>query len=177
MSDFAKNIQIILTNEGSAWQGKPSDRGNYFKGVLVGSKYGITGWDVYKHFGIDVTIDTMQNLTVEQATEIYKEDYWDPMLGDQISNDSVCGIIFDAVVNEGMYAGIVGVQKIVGTEEDGVMGNITLTALNTYDQESLFNQYKQYRADQYLRISKEKNNAEFYNDWMTRLNSFVFIAS
>lgn len=61
------SIAFVLGQEGGL-STDPNDAGNYVNGVFVGTKYGISA---SAHPGLDIV-----NLTIEQAQEIYRTQYW-----------------------------------------------------------------------------------------------------
>ena len=56
--------------------------------------------------------------------------YWDFCKADQIGSQSVAEIIVDWYVNSG-FIGLKKVQKILGVEQDGKFGPITIGAINS----------------------------------------------
>jgi lysozyme family protein len=173
MANFDIALKKILKNEGW-YQDNPNDAGNYFNGILLGTNKGITPSIYFSYYKVIPTKEKMQSLTDEEAGRIYKDFYWDRILGDKILSQSVAEIIFDHAVNCGVKSAVKGVQIIVETNVDGIMGNITLNALNNYNPQLFFDLYKKWRLFEYQRISKIKNNYVFISGWYNRVNSFEF---
>lgn len=70
----------------------------------------------------------VRNLTREEMIEIYRDNYWHAVKGD----DLPAGLdyaIFDFAVNSGPARAAKFIQKLVGVNQDGVIGAKTLTAI------------------------------------------------
>lgn len=67
------------------------------------------------------------SLTLRDAQQIYKTDYWDPIRGDEL-HDRVAFVVFDCAVNQGVSRAVKLLQRTVGVKEDGVFGPVTLSA-------------------------------------------------
>lgn len=120
--DFNTAFDKLIDREGS-YTSDYKDRGNWTTGIigkgdLNGTKYGISAMS-YPHLNI-------KNLSRDDAKKIYKRDFWDKMrlsdLPDDISFD-----MFDTAVNSGISRAVKILQKTVGSKEDGVIGNITIS--------------------------------------------------
>ena len=67
------------------------------------------------------------------------------------------------------------VQRLVNVEVDGTVGIQTLRAINTTDQERLFNLLKIERKVFLNNIIRRKpDQIVFYDGWMNRVNSFKY---
>jgi lysozyme family protein len=74
--------------------------------------------------------------------DIAKKIFWDYFLADHISNESVAEFIVDWGYNSGRKTVAKIVQRLVNVEVDGTVGIQTLRAINSTDQERLFNLLK-----------------------------------
>lgn len=55
----------------------PADNGNFYKGVLVGSKYGVTGEALARHRNVHkISAPQMAALTADEAADIFLLDYY-----------------------------------------------------------------------------------------------------
>ena len=126
--NFDDAFTRLLGNEGKLSLDK-HDSGNWTggrigKGVLRGSKYGISAASY-------PTLDIV-NLSEEQAKEIYKRDYWDKLHASR-RPDYMGFNLFDTAVNSGVSKAIKLLQKVVGVKEDGIIGSITFLAVEEFD--------------------------------------------
>lgn len=111
------------------FQKDPEDPGNWTGGKvgvgrLVGTKYGVAA---ASYPDLDI-----ENLTLEHAQLIAKNDFWDKFQGDQMPG-GVSLSVFDFGYNAGIHEGIVVLQRTLDLPEDGSVGPITLRSLSSRD--------------------------------------------
>lgn len=125
-------------------------------------------------FGQDKTVEDLKAMTDEQWWYILREGYWNKCKGDSITNQSVAEIFVDWMYNSG-YVAIRKVQSILGVKPDGVVGPITLNAINGHDQHKLFSKIFEMRHQFFHTIVRnDPAQVENLNGWMNRLNHFCF---
>lgn len=115
MPAFEKAFAIVIGIEGG-YSNNPNDAGGE-------TKYGISK-RAYPNLDI-------RNLTLEAARGIYKKDYWDRVRGDLLPAPMAL-IVFDAAVNSGVGQAIKWLQEAVGAHADGVIGPVTLAAVQAH---------------------------------------------
>ena len=71
----------------------------------------------------------IKNLTLDQAREIYRRDYWQRAQCDKLP-DGVAFDVFDAAVNSGVGQAVRWLQRAVGVADDGIVGPRTLAAVH-----------------------------------------------
>ena len=121
------------------------------------------------------TVDRLKNLSMEQFTDILKTMYWDACKGDEIVNQSVANAVVDWAWHSGTSTAVKEVQRILGVKDDGVIGNTTLAAINSWSPLPLFGQIKQARVAYIERICAARPaNNKFKKGWMNRLNSLIY---
>ena len=152
MADFNKAIATILKHEGG-YVNDPDDPGGE-------TNMGITKRD-FPHLDII-------NLTVEQAKEIYKENYWDTINGDDITNQTVATQIFDFGVNAGVKRSSLKVQEILDVGVDGIIGYQTITVLNSYNPEVFVYKFKLKRIEYYTQLARRMSLRKFLYAWIKR---------
>ena len=139
MADFSKFFPKLLIYEGG-YTDHPNDKGGP-------TKYGITLSDWIK-YGYDVDKDgdidkyDLKNISTKDAEKIAKSKYWDKVKGDEIKSQSVAEFIADWAYNSGIGISVKKTQRLLGLVDDGILGNKTLTAINSADPETLFNRLK-----------------------------------
>jgi lysozyme family protein len=121
---FAAALKFTFGAEGG-FQNDYNDPGNWTggsvgQGQLVGTKFGVSA-------AAYPTLD-IANLTLSDASAIYQRDYWNPILGPQLP-DLVAIATFDASVNSGPANAVRWVQRAADVTPDGVMGPVTLHAV------------------------------------------------
>lgn len=95
---------------------------------------GVTLETFRKVYGASKTASDLKKITDEQWHHIFKKYCWDACKADQINNQSVANLLVDFAYNSGASRAIRKIQALVGTKADGIMGNITLAAINSYKQ-------------------------------------------
>jgi lysozyme family protein len=150
---FERCIPIILRHEGG-YVNHPNDPGGE-------TKYGIS-----KRAFPD---ENIKNLTVDRAKEIYKEYYWDSMGVEGIDNIQLALHVFDHGVNAGPKTSIRMLQRLAGVNDDGVIGPVTLEAVNSKE---LLDSFEKERVKYYIRLATKRPNLKvFLKGWLNRVNT------
>lgn len=112
------------------------------------------------------------SITLEDAVSIYKRDYWDKVLGDQIKSYAVAFSIFDQAVNRGVGTAIKMAQKAAGVKADGSIGPVTLNAINAKPEGEFLNNFINIAKSSYESIvNSNPSQNVFLKGWMNRLDS------
>jgi lysozyme family protein len=124
MTVFDNAFQIVIGEEGGL-STNPADPGNWTggacgKGECLGTKFGIAA---SAHPALDIAA-----LTLDQARNIYRASYWDPVQGDKLP-PQLALLVFDAAVNCGGSRAIQWLQLAAGVPVDGVLGPETMAAI------------------------------------------------
>jgi len=120
MSNFDIAVELILKHEGG-YINHSSDPG------------GETNYGISKRAYPDVDI---ANLTKEDATAIYKRDYWDRIAGDDLPF-AVGIVVVDYAVNSGVSRASKALQLAVDATPDGVIGPMTLKAVRAHFEQDV----------------------------------------
>ena len=153
MKSFKEIIEKVLHHEGG-YVNDPKDLGGE-------TKYGIT-----KRFYPDVDI---KNLTIEQATEIYKKDYWDKNKVESLPQN-LWHIYFDMCVNMGKRTAVKVLQRAAVNkgrkiEVDGGLGPMTIGALKGVELDRV----RAFRVKYYVDlITARPEQEKFYLGWFRR---------
>lgn len=110
---------------------------------------GETKFGISKRAYPDVEIAT---LTIEQAKTIYKRDYWDRAMCDQLP-EAVAFQVFDTAVNSGIGQAIRFLQRAVGVADDGRVGPLTIRAVRGLDPEVVAARFNGQRLDFMTKLS------------------------
>ena len=171
MADVNKLVPHIVK-----WEGGWSDHKNDLGGK---TNKGIT-YQTYKFYyrrkGLpEPSVEQLKNISHTEFTDILKTLYWDVCKADYIVNQSVANAIVDWGWNSGNVTAIKEVQKILGVKADGIVGNITLSAINSRSPLPLFGAIKQARLDYIDEICEaRKENLDFKDGWLNRIESLTF---
>ena len=154
-TQFDEIIDHVLEHEGG-YVNDPKDLGGE-------TKYGIT-----KRFYPDVDI---KNLTVEEAKQIYYDDYWVKNKVPQMP-DNLKHIYFDMCINQGKGTAVKVLQRAVNSkggdlEVDGGLGPKTIEAINKY--KPCDNRTRCYRLKHYYDlVNKKPEQEKFLFGWFRR---------
>ncbi len=154
---FELAIKVVLSHEGG-YVNDPTDSGGE-------TKFGISKRS-YPALNIS-------SLTIEQAKNIYKRDFWDKQPYKSIADAPIAIKGFDAAINMGASSANKCLQQAVGNlKEDGVLGPISLDAINSEEPEALLSAFKGKLADYYKSlVVLHPKNERFINGWLRRAYS------
>jgi len=123
---------------------------------------GETNWGISKRSYPHLDI---RNLTREAAIQIYWDDFWLPIHGDELPTIAAYQAL-DFAVNSSPQTAIRKLQFVLGVADDGYWGPVTLTAARAANPIKLAFRFIAERAD-YMR--KLKNWPSAGRGWMGRL--------
>lgn len=112
----------------------------------------------------------VKNLTVAQAQDIYKRDYWNPCRCDNLPFPYAVAV-FDMAVNQGTGTAIRTLQDTFGVVADGVIGPMTLAAVTAAANDSRkVKLFLARRLTAYARLmAANQNLLVFARDWTYRV--------
>lgn len=161
MSSFETTFQRTIGHEGK-FQANPKDRGNWTSGqVGVGQLKG-TKWGLAAMTYPDLDI---ANITLEQAKEIYHNDWWLKLKMERWPNVMKYQM-FDAAFNHGTGRANQFIQFSVRVKEDGIIGPKTVTAVNMTDPNDIVMRFLAKRLRYFTEV---KTWAEFSKGWTLRV--------
>jgi lysozyme family protein len=113
-------------------------------------------------------------LTLEDASDIYCEKYWDPIWGDELP-PSVAIAVFDFAVHSGVHRASFELQRAIGADRDGVVGPKTIDAANAYGDgpAALALSIVMQRTRFLARLAKARSQWAFVEGWMARCVALV----
>lgn len=173
MADINKLTPIILKWEGG-YVNDPVDRGGATNMGVTIETWRKVGYDINGDGVIDE--EDLKLLTKDDViNRVLKPRYWNIWKADDIKNQSIANLVVDWTWGSGIY-GIKYPQRILGTKDDGIVGPITLSAINNYpNQEELFlllwNRRKQHFEDI---VKRDPTQQRFIKGWLNRLNDFKY---
>ena len=94
----------------------------------------------------------MKGLTHDDVYPIYKENYWDRLRADDLPS-GVDWSCFDWGVNSGTSRAAKALQRIVGVEQDGGIGPMTLQAVAEVEPTEIIEQMHHMRDKFYRELS------------------------
>ncbi|MDY7001708.1 MAG: glycosyl hydrolase 108 family protein [Thermodesulfobacteriota bacterium] len=166
-SNFSHALDKVLFQEGG-YVNDPLDRGGETKFGISKKAY---PW-------LDIA-----NLSLEDASAIYKRDYWDKLRLDEIQHPEIAEKIFDMAVNMGPGSAVLILQRalnfLVGATgfspltADGVMGPMTLSCANQWCRKDFGSLRKALKGFQFMRYAEivrtRPDQARFARGWLKRV--------
>mgnify|MGYP000629634277 CR=1 FL=1 len=123
---FEECFERVVGHEGKLSLAR-SDAGNWTggkvgKGKLRGTMYGISA--------AAYPSENIAAVTLDRARELYRRDYWGPAGCDAMPAE-LRSHLFDLAVNSGVTTAIECLQAAVGETVDGILGPLTLQAVQS----------------------------------------------
>lgn len=167
--NYDEAFNRVIGHEGK-YQCDRNDRGNWTSGIvgrgqLKGTKYGISAMS---YPSLDI-----KNLTLTQAKDIYRKDFWQRVKGDEL-HFALAYQLFDSAVNHGIGNAIRFLQRAVGVIDDGQVGSITLGAINRMPVNDILKLFNAERIEFSTRIS---TFGRYGSGWMNRVAQNLRYAS
>jgi len=108
-------------------------------------------------------------LFVAQIKFFIKKEFWDKMKLDEINAQIICNEIFLFGYNAGKRTAIRKAQKIIGVTADGLIGPLTIKALNNFDIDKFSLEFDELELQYYADlIFKKPSFAIYKNGWQNR---------
>lgn len=170
MSNLEILWPFILSWEGGFANVK-GDKGGATKYGVTISTWKAQGYDVDGDGDID--IDDLKCITEKDAMEICRRNYWDRWHADQIENQSVANLLVDWVWSSGKN-GIIIPQQVLGVKVDGVVGPITIKALNDFSPNIFLRLWSRRKRYLYDICYRNATNYKFLAGWLNRLDGIKY---
>lgn len=149
MADFSTAIPGLLKREGGpVFTEDPDDPGG-------ATKFGISQ-RAYPKINV-------RALTEDMAIQLYRADYWSKIRGDEIHSQAVAEAVFDAAVNQGPGTAARWLQEIAGVGQDGILGPVSLAAINSLPEVETLAQFRIKRIERYC-----EGNPKYLRGWILR---------
>ncbi|MCR8685207.1 putative peptidoglycan-binding domain-containing protein [Campylobacter ureolyticus] len=179
---FKKSFDEMLGLEfGSPYNAlhKNKGEGGYtFMGIYEGAHPSWSGWEiVYRTLELykdlrKASYECYQNVFLtDLVKEFYKLNFWDRLRLDEIKSDRIADLIFKFAVNVGIKRAVRYAQMIVNVKLDSIIGNNTISALNTLDSKYFEERYKTEFIKFYEGLAKRNPNKYnvFLKGWLNRI--------
>ena len=165
-------IDGILEREGG-YVDNSADRGGP-------TKFGITlktlkAWRGDPTLGKPVTrAEDVEGLDEAEARAIYYSEYYDKPKISLVANVRLRVFALDSAVQHGPTRAIRWLQEIAGVPVDGILGPVSLSAINQIDSDGLYRRMVAERCRFYGRIiTSDPTQAVFAAGWANRIADFI----
>lgn len=128
---FAKAMPHVFSEEGGYVDLKADPGGATNLGITIAT---LSAWE-----GRKVSKAEVKALTKAKATDIYRENYWNKISGDDLPA-GVDYAVFDFAINSGPARAVKMLQKVVGVDQDGIIGAKTLAAVRSMSADRVINE-------------------------------------
>ena len=143
---------------------------------LIHDRGGLTKYGICQRQYPDLDIE---NLTLEQAEEIYIRDYWQPCRCDDMELP-LAVVIYDSAVNCGVSSACTWLQKAVNKvsnsqiKVDGIVGPVTLSEVQLANPYDLAGKIISSRLKRYTSlIQRDPTQRTFVLGWMNRVSDLL----
>lgn len=175
MASFENAQKIVGINEGG-YQKDPDDKGNWYKGILIGTNWGIAAPTLARFLGRIPSSAEMKTLSRVTAELILKRNYWETNHFDNLENQSVATLLYDGAVNHGVGGMRLLTEKALKRLKKPFYKGKVFTAqgidhLNSLNQKVLFETLKQVRSESYKASPQKK----YLKGWLKRLERIKYV--
>ena len=158
---FNQFIERVLSHEGG-YVNHPKDPG------------GETNWGITKRTAqANGYNGSMRAMTREQAIGIYRQAFWERYHADQMP-EAVAFQFFDACINHGHGNAARMLQRAAGVPDDGVIGAVSLKAINSLPENDLL---LRFNAERLVFYTKLGTLGSFGKGWIRRVAQNLIHAS
>lgn len=161
--NFDRILDELLLSEGG-FVNHPSDPGGATNlGVTLATAKRL-GIDVDKDGDTDV--NDIKLLKREHAAQVFKSEFWDKVKGDELPHGLDYAVV-DFAYHSGPKRAVIGLQRLLGLADDGILGPHTLAAVKSYQfYDTLINRY----MDDRVKFLKSLSTfSVFGKGWMNRI--------
>jgi len=180
MASFEKAIKEILKHEGGYVNNAKDPGGATNYGVSIRLLADHPELGDFDGDG-DVDIEDIKNMTIDDATKVYKTLWWDKYGYEKFIRDDIALKIFDFSVNAGGSRAHKILQESLNSyglklTVDGIIGNATYQAVNAFDTDEtahkFLNVYRAKQTEFYTGLVTSKPNLGiFLKGWLNRVNA------
>lgn len=163
---FDTAITEVLKNEGG-YVDHPLDKGGP-------TNYGITQKTLSDFLGHEATKNEVQNLSMDVVRQIYKQNYWDRLSLSKLKDPVLASVLFDQAVNRGTRKVAEQIQSSLGVKVDGIIGPITLRAINERDSMKFLIEFVKRSQLSYCDIVvSNPSQVVFLKGWIQRTHGYL----
>lgn len=183
MGNFSDAYKIVSVNEGLYNKGGVGISETY-RGIDRKQNPNWKGWviiDRYKPLdtaGMNLALSLNKDLQAE-IISFYVNGYWNPIKLSQIIDQNICNTCLDCAINQGVGIAAKFMQCACNSLKsgslivDGIIGNKTLTVINSLDPELVYNEINNLRRDRYIYTANSNPDfKQWLKVWLKRLTPY-----
>lgn len=169
---FSLAVSLVLALEGG-YSNNKNDRGGATKYGITSSDFRI--WRTSNH----QKIEPVSVLTKDEAIQIYEKTYWLKHKYNQIAevNPKIAIFMFQFGVNCGDGTAIKILQRLIGVNDDGIIGPQTLKAISNSNEQELIIKLSESQLERYKElVDNDDSQNDFMHGWISRINkSLIYL--
>lgn len=178
MADFQRAYTKTSAFEGG-YSNHPDDKGGEtYKGIARNMWGSWGGWKIIDRYKTSKLASKQFSNVLSGSIELedmveafYRANFWNKIHGDDIMNQLVAENIYDFAVNSGISRAVKYAQRIAGVTEDGIMGRMTIKAINQ-NIEGFVTKYKASRlAFLHKIVVNNPSQQVFMRGWTNRVQN------
>ena len=172
MPNFNQSYKKVMASEGGYVHDPDDPGGETYKGVARKMNPSWSGWTIVDRLkrekGFPKNLDRDADLQ-GKIEAFYRAGYWAPVRGDEIADPDVAHAIFDFAVNAGVKTSVAIAQTAGRVTADGVMGPVTVAAVNRMDPRVFMALFTLGRIARYMSIcEKRPTSRKYLYGWIRR---------
>lgn len=185
MAKFEIAESITVRNEGGYANNKADTGGETYAGIARTHWPKWEGWQIldqiktaYGRTANIINRQAAQNTTLKELiSKFYKQNFWDTLKLDTITDQQLANTVYDFGVNSGTGRAAKFLQQaandtgLVNLVIDGAIGPKTIGAINALSALNVYTNYNRRREAFYKSIAKG-NQAQFLKSWLSRLKPY-----
>jgi len=173
MEVYEKALKVLLKHEGGYVNNTNDSGGETYKGVSRKWFPKFKGWEIIDTYEDKTKLGDSVELQ-EAISDFYYSYFWYKLKLDDVKDPFVASMIFGYSVSAGKKQIVRKVQRIVSTNPDGLIGNLTLTAINSMDPKAFVHHFLLEMFEFYTQVAKKGNNRLFLMGWMNRVSATYY---
>jgi len=164
---FNKCLFVVLRNEGG-YSDHPLDPGHATMKGITQAVY-----DQYRTKNLK-PVQPVIHITDEEVKDIYFTMYWIPSHVAQVPNEELALHVFDHGVNCGVKTSVKMLQRLVGEEDDGIIGPATLRAIKEFNGDVAEEFIKRRKLFYVTLVQNKPELRVFLKGWLARVANTHF---
>ena len=171
MADFTPAYLVGRENEGFYTNDPHDSGGETYAGISRINYPKWAGWAIIDKYQPLKHGQRVEDAELESLIkQFYYTNFWQKMQGDLISLDKFSVYFYDWYINSQKKA-VMRLQEVMGMEQTGNFGNLTLSKVNSYEDEALLKLIHERRVKFYNdHCALVPSDAGFLNGWLSRAN-------
>ena len=170
---FYTLMSLEFNNPKNALHKNPNEKGLTFMGIYEAAHPSWQGWEqvreaINAYGDLEKASVALYNddALIEKVKIFYKKEFWDKMRLDDVDSGLKACELFVFGVNVDTVPAVRVLQRLLGVAVDGIMGALTLKALNNYDERAFDVDFDKAEIAYYRNLVKAKPAYYIYGKYL-----------